>query len=158
MHKVRRSISQRVRFEVLKRDGFACVYCGARAPGAVLHIDHIEPFSKGGPDELSNYATACQPCNAGKRDSIVLFDQVAELDYPEDSEEAEILNWIWAAAFANKEGYLYEVQLLRKAEPLPEDAGGAEWAEWGYDTARRGALYYADALREWIIGGLEEMP
>ena len=41
-------ISKKVRFEVFKRDGFRCVYCGEAAPKVVLHVDHINPVSKGG--------------------------------------------------------------------------------------------------------------
>lgn len=70
----RKYISQRVRFEVLKRDGFACIYCGHKAPAVKLVIDHIEPFSKGGSDEIGNYATACHDCNAGKAANEVLTD------------------------------------------------------------------------------------
>lgn len=64
----RKAISKKTRFEVFKRDGFKCVYCGASAPEAVLVVDHIEPLAKGGVNEIVNYATACQPCNAGKSD------------------------------------------------------------------------------------------
>lgn len=34
----RKSISKKVRFEVFKRDGFSCQYCGATPPGALLHV------------------------------------------------------------------------------------------------------------------------
>ena len=49
-----RSLSKRTRFEVLKRDSFACQYCGAAAPDAYLHVDHIIPVSKGGTDDPTN--------------------------------------------------------------------------------------------------------
>lgn len=64
-------IPNRLRFEVLQRDGFACRYCGARPPGVVLHVDHIHPKSKGGKDELDNLMAACATCNQGKRAEIV---------------------------------------------------------------------------------------
>lgn len=64
----RKSLSKKTRFEVFKRDSFKCQYCGASAPEVVLVVDHIEPISKGGLDEMVNYITACQPCNAGKGD------------------------------------------------------------------------------------------
>lgn len=64
---LRKAISPKLRFEVLKRDGFACVYCGRKAGGTLqLVIDHVAPFSKGGADDMSNYTTACNECNAGK--------------------------------------------------------------------------------------------
>lgn len=34
-------ISKALRFEVLRRDGFACTYCGRRPPDIELHIDHV---------------------------------------------------------------------------------------------------------------------
>ena len=51
---------------MFERDSFKCQYCGASAPEAILVVDHIDPFSKGGADEMVNYITACQSCNAGK--------------------------------------------------------------------------------------------
>lgn len=60
------SISKKLRFEVFKRDGFRCVYCGKTPPDALLEIDHIKPKSKGGKDDINNYLTACFDCNRGK--------------------------------------------------------------------------------------------
>lgn len=60
------SISTRIRFEVFKRDGFTCQYCGAKPPAVVLHADHIVPLAEGGPDEMNNLVTACERCNLGK--------------------------------------------------------------------------------------------
>ena len=55
------------RFEILKRDGFKCRYCGIGVEdGAVLHIDHIVSLKKGGKNENSNYITACDKCNLSK--------------------------------------------------------------------------------------------
>lgn len=62
----RRKLSKKIRFEVFKRDKFACQYCGKQAPDVVLVVDHIHPVSKGGADTLLNYATSCEACNAGK--------------------------------------------------------------------------------------------
>lgn len=56
-----------LRFEILKRDGFRCTYCGAgRTQGAVLQVDHVKPKAAGGSDDPSNLTTACDDCNAGK--------------------------------------------------------------------------------------------
>lgn len=62
----RTKISERTRFEVLKRDGFRCVYCGAGADTSTLHIDHRDPVANGGTDDASNLVTACKACNSGK--------------------------------------------------------------------------------------------
>jgi 5-methylcytosine-specific restriction endonuclease McrA len=59
-----------VRWKVFERDGFKCVACGkSAADGAVLHVDHIIPRSKGGKDRLDNYQTLCELCNIGKGNS-----------------------------------------------------------------------------------------
>lgn len=81
----RKTLSKKTRFEVFKRDGFKCQYCGATAPEAVLVVDHIHPLSQDGDDSILNYITACQPCNAGKSDRLLSDDsavakQRAQLD------------------------------------------------------------------------------
>lgn len=62
----RQGISAKTRFEVFKRDGFRCMYCGATPPGVLLQVDHIDPVALGGTNDQDNLITACQPCNAGK--------------------------------------------------------------------------------------------
>jgi hypothetical protein len=82
------SVSKKSRFEVFKRDKFTCQYCGAKAPDVLLHVDHIEPKSKGGKNDITNLITACVDCNGGKSDrrlsddSVVVKqrDQLAELE------------------------------------------------------------------------------
>ena len=64
--KVLRTISPSMRFQILRRDGFACTYCGARPPEVRLHVDHERPRAYGGPDSLLNLRTACDRCNVGK--------------------------------------------------------------------------------------------
>ena len=62
----RRTLTNRVRFEILKRDNSTCRYCGAKAPGVELQVDHVHPVSRGGKNELENLVTSCRDCNAGK--------------------------------------------------------------------------------------------
>lgn len=61
----RQLLSYKLRWEVLKRDGFKCVACGGNDR---LEIDHIVPISRGGRTEMSNLQTLCFPCNRGKSD------------------------------------------------------------------------------------------
>lgn len=72
----RKSVRKSVRFEVFKRDGFSCQYCGAKAPETVLHVDHINPVSNGGDNEIINLITSCEACNLGKS-SRLLSDNAA---------------------------------------------------------------------------------
>lgn len=60
------SLSKKKRFEVLKRDGFTCAYCGRTPPTVILEVDHIEPVSKGGSNDQDNLITSCFDCNRGK--------------------------------------------------------------------------------------------
>lgn len=68
----------KLRFEVFKRDSFKCQYCGNSSPEVILHVDHIQPVSKGGADELINLITSCQGCNLGKGDRLI--DDKASLE------------------------------------------------------------------------------
>lgn len=64
----KKHISKATRFEVFKRDKFTCQYCGESAPDVILHVDHIDPKSKGGSNNITNLITACASCNLGKSD------------------------------------------------------------------------------------------
>lgn len=62
----RKSTGTRLRFEIFKRDGFRCVYCGATPLQSPLHADHVIPVAEGGETTAANLVTSCQPCNGGK--------------------------------------------------------------------------------------------
>ncbi len=93
----RKQITKTVRFEVFKRDSFACQYCGRKAPEVLLVIDHIEPVAKGGTNDILNLITACKDCNAGKSDrqlsdSSILDKQRQQLeDLQERKEQIEMM-------------------------------------------------------------------
>lgn len=77
------AVSKRVRYEVMRRDGHACRYCGSMAPDAKLTIDHVMPVALGGDDDPSNLVTACADCNSGKTSTVPdapLVAEVAEAD------------------------------------------------------------------------------
>lgn len=81
----RKPLSKSTRFEVFKRDGFRCQYCGRSAPDVVLEVDHIIPVAKGGDDDIMNLVTSCRDCNRGKSakeltDDTVIRKQKAELE------------------------------------------------------------------------------
>lgn len=59
-------LSKKTRFEIFKRDGFTCQYCGQQPPAVKLEVDHIDPQSKGGSDDEINLITSCFDCNRGK--------------------------------------------------------------------------------------------
>ena len=71
-----RGISQRLRAEVLERDGYTCQMCGAGA-GDVnadnparrvrLHMGHIVDYDHGGKAEKSNLRALCNTCNEGAK-------------------------------------------------------------------------------------------
>lgn len=62
----RKAISAKKRFDIFKRDGFVCTYCGGHPPNVVLHIDHIVAVARGGHGGDDNLTTACDRCNLGK--------------------------------------------------------------------------------------------
>lgn len=72
IHEVERSkLTKKLRYEILERDGYKCVLCGRTVKdGAILHIDHITPISKGGKTIPENLRTLCSDCNLGKSDKL----------------------------------------------------------------------------------------
>lgn len=71
------AISRRLRFEILRRDGYTCRYCGAKAPDVQLEVDHVIAATLGGSDEPANLVTACEDCNRGKS-SVPADAQIVE--------------------------------------------------------------------------------
>lgn len=63
----RKPLGNKIRFEVFRRDSFKCQYCGKSAPDIVLNVDHINPVSKGGTNDIFNLITSCFECNQGKK-------------------------------------------------------------------------------------------
>lgn len=83
----RKPIGKRARFNVFKRDGFACQYCGAHPPAVVLEVDHIVPVVEGGTNDTDNLVTACFACNRGK--AAVSLDVVPQSLADKAAEVAE---------------------------------------------------------------------
>lgn len=59
----RDSIPGFIRKRVYERDNYRCTECGSEDN---LTLDHIIPWSKNGPDNVSNLRTLCGPCNSRK--------------------------------------------------------------------------------------------
>lgn len=69
--KVRESVPPGMRYDVLKRDSYTCMKCGASREtnkNLRLEVDHIRPLAKEGPTTMENLQTLCHDCNQGKRD------------------------------------------------------------------------------------------
>lgn len=94
----RKGLSKRTRFEVFKRDGFRCVYCGRTPVDGPLHVDHVVAVANGGTSDPANLVTACGTCNLGKSD-VPLEDRrlVPGLDAQSALEQAEQIREYLAA-------------------------------------------------------------
>lgn len=102
----KRTISTRLRAQVLDRDGSTCQMCGitvgdadpATGRLARLHVGHIVDKSLGGKDEISNLRTLCSSCNQGaknvtmeKPSTLWLFAQVRRAS---DEQQRLVFNWL----------------------------------------------------------------
>ena len=69
MRRKRRNVPTNRFFFIFERDNFRCQYCGLTPQeGIQLQVDHITPKCLGGGDTEDNLITACDKCNAAKRD------------------------------------------------------------------------------------------
>ena len=101
------AISQRVRAQVLERNGYTCQMCGAKAgdpdeqsPGRKvrLHLSHIQDKSLGGTNELANLRALCSACNQGAKNLtseppryVWLLTQVRRA---KEDDQRKILDWL----------------------------------------------------------------
>jgi predicted HNH restriction endonuclease len=65
-HKTKRNPSERLKVQVLMRDGNKCRLCGITLTGDNIHFDHIKPWSKGGETTLENLQILCEKHNLAK--------------------------------------------------------------------------------------------
>ena len=127
----REAIKKSTRFEVFKRDSFTCQYCGRKAPDVVLHIDHIEPVSKGGGNGIMNLITSCLECNAGKsdrrlNDGTVLEKRRKQLEELQERKEQLEMLMQWQKALLSLERD--STSQAEDGKPTPESVNKA----WDY--------------------------
>lgn len=67
----RRQAAKHKRIRIFELDIFECVYCGGFDK---LTLDHLIPRSRGGTNDPRNLVTACQRCNAARRDDLPKVD------------------------------------------------------------------------------------
>lgn len=131
------SVTKRLRFEILTRDGNTCRYCGAQAPDVKLTIDHVIPVALGGGDESSNLVTACKDCNAGKSSMSPDGTVVEQV-------KADALRWAdamaTAAAIEARE---------READSDITREFDALWNAWTTEPNWRGDTYQFEMPANW---------
>ena len=73
--KNRVNINNKLRYEVLSRDGSKCKRCGKTPDdGIKLEVDHKIPVEWGGTNDINNLWTLCNECNGGKKHFFSDFD------------------------------------------------------------------------------------
>lgn len=145
-----------LRFTILQRDKFECAYCGSRPGNDRLHVDHILPISKGGSDDPLNLISACDRCNVGKSDKIVVPDKMCDpgLDHEgfriwkRFGDGSWYLAWLPSAPdmfLCGDRGY-YSIDLARIHEAHPASGCETSW-DWyehirlkAWATEERGVL------------------
>lgn len=106
----RKPISNKLRFEVFKRDSFTCQYCGKKAPDVILEVDHINPVASGGDTTILNLITSCYECNHGKgkrelSDDTVVTKQQAQLEELQAKREQLEMMFCWQKELLDLELY-----------------------------------------------------
>lgn len=139
------AVTKTTRFQVLKRDGHTCQYCGASAPEVKLTVDHVIPEALGGSDKPDNLVAACKDCNAGKGAANPDSELVQKL-----SAEAAM----HALEMANKSAVVKE-QLIAESDYIEEFE--AEWNAWKVNATGRPVPKprdYETTLTRWFNQGI----
>ena len=68
--KITRKISRAMFLRIVRRDNQTCQICGKNLKEDEIEIDHIIPFSKGGPTEESNLRVLCKDYNRKKKSLV----------------------------------------------------------------------------------------
>jgi hypothetical protein len=70
LRKITRSIPRTIQFKVLKRENQICSICNQPVRNEDIELDHIIPWSKGGPTEEHNIRLLCSNCNKKRSDKF----------------------------------------------------------------------------------------
>lgn len=76
----RKPIGKTLRFKILSKYQFTCVYCGNVPPNVLLEIDHIVPVCKGGTNSEDNLVCSCFECNRGKSGNSIESSPIQNID------------------------------------------------------------------------------
>lgn len=112
--------SKRLRYEILRRDGFRCRYCGLTATEAELTVDHVVPVVLGGGDDAENLVCCCRPCNSGKSSIAPESPLVASV-------ADDALRWAKAMEYA-----AIDRRMAREEAQKLHEKFLAKWNTWTY--------------------------
>lgn len=138
----RKTITKKLRFEVFKRDNFTCQYCGRMAPDVILEIEHVNPVSKGGDNNILNLVTSCQDCNSGKSDRLLSDNQVIkqqQTQLKELNERREQLKLLvqWKKELENLDNEQVDI-----IEDMLESVTGHGFTEYGRNEMKKDIKKY----------------
>ncbi|MEZ0090039.1 HNH endonuclease [Streptacidiphilus sp. EB129] len=132
------AVSKRLRFEILRRDGHRCRYCGAGVSDAILTVDHVTPVALGGTDKADNLVAACEDCNAGKTSTMPDGPVVAAV-------ADDAVRWAMAVKQAAAEMEAQEEPKLAYRAAFKE-----AWDSWTYPSGNSRKTF--DLPADWRIG------
>ncbi len=129
---------------VRRRAQFRCEYCHypELLSSAPLSIDHIEPQSLGGSDDLNNLALACRRCNERRYNFTTGIDPETETEVPLFNPRQQ--QW--------SEHFIWSGDALRIIGTTP--TGRATCKRLDLNDERREEPFIQNARRQWVTGGL----
>lgn len=114
--RVRGRISQGTRFNVFRRDNFACRYCGRTSPDVVLHVDHAVSVKDGGSDNEDNLVTSCIDCNYDKSSKSIRLILSSTLKTVE-MQPADGFVGMWGHTFTEDKEIQWQFKIIRVLNP-----------------------------------------
>lgn len=129
---------------VRQRAQFRCEYCHypELLSSAPLSIDHLQPQSLGGSDDLDNLALACRRCNERRYNFTTGIDPATETETalfnPRQQPWSD--HFIWSAN---------ALQIIGRTP-----TGRATCNRLDLNDERREEAFIQNARRQWIVGGL----
>lgn len=129
---------------VRQRAQFRCEYCHypELLSSAPLSIDHIQPQSFGGSDELDNLALACRRCNERRYNFTTGIDPATEAEAPLFNPRQQI----WS------EHFMWSADALKIIGTTP--SGRATCNRLDLNDERREEPFIQNARRQWIAARL----
>jgi 5-methylcytosine-specific restriction endonuclease McrA len=85
------------RINLMARDNFSCLYCGAKPHRSELNLDHVVPRSLGGRSTWENVVTSCVDCNRRKGGRTPRQAHMKLRHRPERPRWTPLANLMWSS-------------------------------------------------------------
>jgi hypothetical protein len=121
-------VSNKVKKQIIERDGNKCLKCGI---GVNLEIHHITPLCLGGDNQKENLATLCFKCHKQAPDDKINFEKYVQIHLPPNLAKSRIITKAMISIILSRYGFVTEDKMEEFMANISIEIDDMYLASWG---------------------------